>query len=378
MKLCSVSDWKRKAVRIASEFAGSGLLHRRRLADIAIRVSITGVRGKSTAVRWLHDILHDRGYDTYARVTGVSPVSVYNGTEHRVDRPEEVRLHEHERELRRFGKIDAAVVENQGTRPYTTRLVNEQYVRPHVVFLTNVREDHLDTLGESRLRIARALARSVPEGTHVVCGVQDETIRAYLNGEFERRNATASYVQVPAEHRHIPGAEIVYGLDQVLHTVGEPPIEPAQRETYLDRMRVSWMTVPHGQVYDAAAVTDTRSVELVRRQLVGESREVIQPLLYLQANRRGQTASFLEYLELLAAHDRIAQARVVGGDAELFARHASFPVVTHDEATEAPGDVLEAALEDGWPVLVTGTAVSAFTRELSRRVTCLRIEGIFA
>ena len=374
----SVGDLKRTALRVASEFAGSGPLHRRRLADIAIRVSVTGVRGKSTAARWLHDIFHDRGYDTYAKVTGVRPVSIYNGVEHEIDRPERVRLYENERELRRFGDVEAAVVENQGIRPYTTRLVNEQYVRPHVVFLTNVREDHLDTLGESRLKIARALARSVPEGTHVVCGVQDERLKDYLNSELERRNATASYVQVPAQHRHIPGAEVVYGLDQVLHTVGEPPLDPDRREAYLDRMTVSWMTVPQGRVYNAAAVNDTRSVELVRRQLVGETREVIQPLVYLRADRRGRTASFLEYLDLLAAHDRIEQARVVGQDAELFARHASFPVVTHDEETEAPGDVLEAALEDGWPVVVMGNTVSEFMQELSRRLTCLRIEGIFA
>jgi len=101
-------------------------------------------------------------------------------------------------------------------------------------------------------------------------------------------------------------------------------------------------------------------------------------LLYLRADRRGRTASFLEYLELLATHDRIEQARVVGQDAGLFARHASFPVVTHDEETEAPGEVLAAALEDGWPVLVMGNTVSEFMQDLSRRLTCLRIEGIFA
>jgi hypothetical protein len=374
----SAGDLKRKALHVASEFAGSGPLHRRRLADIAVRVSVTGVRGKSTATRWLHDILYDRGYDTYAKVTGTDPVSIYNGTEHEIDRPEKVTLYENERELRKFGNVEAAVVENQGIRPYTTRLVNEQYVRPHVVFLTNVREDHLDTLGENRLKIARALARSVPEGTHVVCGVQNERIKDYLNSELERRNATASYVQVPAQHRHIPGAEVVHGLNQVLHTVGEPPLDPDRREAYLDRMTVSWMTVPQGRVYDAAAVNDTRSVELVRRQLVGESREVIQPLVYLRADRRGRTASFLEYLDLLETHDRIEQARVVGQEAGLFARHASFPVVTHDEETEAPGEVLAAALGDGWPVLVMGNTVSEFMKDLSRRLTCLRIEGIFA
>lgn len=372
-----VGAWKQKALQVASEFAGSGPLHRRRLADVDIRVSVTGIRGKSTAVRWLQEVFHDRGYDTYAKVTGTQPVSIYNGTEHEIDRPEKVRLYENERELRRFGNIDAAVVENQGIRPYTTRLVNQQYVRPHVVFLTNVRKDHLDTLGENRLKVTRALARSVPEGTHVVCGVQDEAIKEYLNKELKRRDATASYIQVPAKHRHIPGTEVVYGLDQVLHTVGEPPLEPAEREAYLDRMTVSWMTIPQGRVYNAAAVNDTRSVELIRRQLVGESKAVIQPLLYLREDRRGRTASFLEYLELLAKHDRIEQARVVGRDAALFARRASFPVVVHGEDGEPPADVLDAAVGDGWPVVVMGNTVSDFMQELSRRITCLRIEALF-
>jgi hypothetical protein len=34
----------------------------------------------------------------------------------------------------------------------------------------------------------------------------------------------------------------------VLHTVGEPPLDPDRREAYLDRMTVSWMTVPQGRV----------------------------------------------------------------------------------------------------------------------------------
>lgn len=352
--------WSRRLVEIGKRFAGSGPVHRQRLANIDIRIAVSGVRGKSTAVRWLHDILHARGYDTYAKVTGTDPLSIHNGTEHAIERPTNVRLYENERQLRRFDDVDAAIVENQGIRHYTTRLVNSQYVRPQVVFLTNIREDHLDTLGENRAKIARALARSIPEGTHVVCGERDQHLKEYIDAELARRNATVSYVHVPRTHREVPGAELVYGLDLVLQAVDEPPLDDAERERYLGRMDVSWTQLPGGRVYNAAAVNDTRSVELVRRHLVGERDGPIQPVLYLREDRRGRTAAFLRYLEALADRGLVKQVRVVGRDAETFARHASFPVVIHDEADESPAQVLDDALADGWPVILMGNAVPEF------------------
>lgn len=356
----------RKLPEIGKEVAGSGPLHRHRLEDMDIRIAVSGVRGKSTAVRWLHDILHVRGYDTYAKVTGTEPVSIHNGTVHPIDRPVKVRLYENERQLKRFGPVDAAVVENQGIRPYTTRLVNEQFVQPDVVFLTNIREDHLDTLGATRGAIARSLARAVPAGTHVICGEQDPKIREYLTAELGRRDAICRFVELPKTDRTLPGAELVYGLDAVLQQVGEEPLSPAARKKYLDRLRVSWTQLSDGQVHNAAAVNDIQSLELVRRQLVDS--EQIQPLVYLRGDRRGRTAAFYRYLGVLAEREVIEQARVVGKGAQLVARRASFPVIAHDADAENPAAVLDAALSDGWPVLVMGNTVSSFMDGLSAAI----------
>lgn len=364
----STPEWSRRLLEIGKRFAASGPLHRQRLANIDIRIAVSGIRGKSTAVRWLHDVLHARGYDTYAKVTGIDPLSIYNGNEYEIERPAKVRLYENERQLRRFDNIDAAVVENQGIRHYTTRLINSQYVRPQVVFLTNIREDHLDTLGETRVKIARALARSIPKNTHVVCGEQNQELREYIDAELDRRNGTVSYIHVPEPHQEIPGAELVYGLDPVLQAVDEPPLDDAERERYLGQMKVSWTQLPDGRVYNAAAVNDTQSVELVRRYLTSEREEPIQPLVYLREDRRGRTVAFLRYLETLADRGDIEQARVVGRDSGTFARHASFPVVIHDEADESPDQVLEEALADGWPVLLMGNTVPEFMQELGETI----------
>ena len=345
-------------------FAG-GPIHRRWLADVDVRISVTGVRGKSTATRWLHDVFYDRGYDTYAKITGVEPISVYNDTVHDIERGPTARLYENERELRRFGNVDAAIVENQGLREYTMRLVNEQFVRPDVVFLTNAREDHLDTLGGDRLDVARSLARSIPSGAQVISGEHDPTIRRYLDAELNRRDATVTHLEIPAEHRTLPGAEIVYGLNPILRAVDEQPLNEATIESYLRQMDVYWTHLQNGRVFNAAAANDAQSTELIRRRLLRRGEETIQPLLYLRDDRRGRTATFFRYLESLADQGAIEQARIVGGGAELIARRASFPVVVHDEDAEDPGRVLEAAVSDGWPVMLMGNTVSAFMRGMA-------------
>lgn len=361
-------EWGERLLDTGKEFAASGPLHRRRLSNIGTRISVSGVRGKSTAVRWLHDVFYRRDYDTYSKVTGIDPISRYNETEREVARGAKVRLYENERELGAFDTIDAAIVENQGIREYTTRLVNEQFVRPHVVFLTNIREDHLDTMGGNRLAIARSLARSIPSGTHVVSGEQDPRIKEYLEAELDRRDATVTHVRLPPERKATLGAELAYGLNPVLRAVDEPLLDETELESYLDRIAVSWTRLPDGRVFDAAAANDTQSTEFIRRRLTAASDEVVQPLLYLRADRRGRTAAFVRYLDALADRGAVEQVRVVGRDARLFDRHSSCPVIVHDEDATSPTELLDAALADGWPVLLMGNTVSEFMETLATTV----------
>jgi hypothetical protein len=389
----------RTAVR---QFAGAGPIHRRRLDGAELRIAVAGVRGKSTAVEWLRRALSERGHRTYAKVTGVEPTSIVDGFRFPVSRSEPVRLYENEREVRRFAPFDAAVIENQGIRDYTTRLVNEQFVRPHIVFLTNVREDHLDTLGASRRHVARSLARAVPDATTVVCGEQDPDLREKLTVELDRRDAPVHYVEIPDEHRHVPGAEIAFGVDETLRRAGERPLTDRRIQSHLTSMRPEWRHLPEGRVFDAAAANDVQSTELLRRALVADG-EVIQPIVRLRADRRGRSASFLRYLNRLAAEGAIERVRVLGSVPPAFVRRADFEVLVHDDvaaegrgpregnesdrdrsrdrslpsgrdrsesdatgagdAPAADGEVpdavavLDTALADGWPVVLMGNTV---------------------
>ncbi|MFB6161089.1 MAG: hypothetical protein ABEJ61_07930 [Haloferacaceae archaeon] len=187
----------RRVVDRAWRLLTRGRTHRDRLADVDVRIAVSGVRGKSSLTAWLHDAFVARGYDTYAKVTGERPHSLYNGHRHPIERTGPTKLYETAREIRRFDPRDVVVVENQGIREYTTRLVNEDYVDPTIVVVTNVRRDHLDTLGANEFEIARALARSVPAGTRVVTAERNEVLAAYLERELARRDATLTRVIDP-------------------------------------------------------------------------------------------------------------------------------------------------------------------------------------
>ena len=344
-----------------------GINHRQRLEDIDVKIVVSGTRGKSGTTERLYEILCAREYDAYAKVTGNHPLSLYDGEENPIDRGDRVTLYENVRELRKYADAEALILENQGITDYTTRMMNEAFGQPDVLVVTNVRQDHRDTLGGSRAKIARAFARATPPGTHVVSGEQDPQLCSYLERELEEIGATITHVDVPDRHSDVPGAECVYAIDCVLEQIGEAPLSDHLRESMLDSLRVEWVHALGGRVYNAADVNDVESTEMVRRSLVDDS-EQIQPFVYLRRDRRARTASFQEYLETLYDRGAIEQARVAGSHTELFAEKSSFPVICHDAETESAIDVLEASIDDGWPVLVMGNTVAEFMRDLDDEI----------
>ncbi|MWG36400.1 Mur ligase family protein [Halomarina oriensis] len=347
-------------------FVTRGPDHRERLADIDTRIVVSGTRGKSGTTERLHDVFDARGYDTGAKITGNRPAMLRGDERRPITRGERVTLYENERELRENPPDDVLVVENQAISDYTTRMVAEQFVDPDVVVLTNVRRDHLDTLGGDRLAIARALARAIPAGTHVVNGEQSPALRECLETELDRRGATVSHVSVPDEHANVPGAESIYALNEVLDAVGEEPLSRELLGGYLDEMRVEWRAIEGGHVFNAASVNDTESTEVVRRALAADRPGTIQPLFYIRGDRRGRTAAFLEYLSECYEQGVFEQVRVAGDDTARFARRAPFPVVRHDG--DDPATVLDAALDDGWPVFLVGNTVADFMRGMEAEV----------
>lgn len=341
-----------------------GPSHEDRLAATEQTVVVSGTRGKSAATRWLYEILYSRGGDVFAKITGNRPLVLYDGETHEIERSRRVTLYENEEQLRQFAPVETVILENQAIGEYTTRLIHERFAKPDLVFLTNIRRDHLDQLGRDPIEIARAFARTIPDGVTLVVGEQHPVLHEALENELTGSEISLRTVSVPERVTKVPAAETIYGLNEVLKALGEQPLSERRLAAYLDEMRVEWTHLPGGKVYNAASVNDVDSTEITRQALDDPETETIQPLIYLRADRRARTVSFLSYLADLYEDGVFELARAVGPHAELFARQAPFPVATHAE-TEPAGAVLDAALAPGWPVFIIGNTVPEFMRELS-------------
>lgn len=368
---------------------GPGRRYRATVGAVDTRIGVSGIRGKSTLVRLLHDVLHERGTETFAKATGDRPVTLVNGEERPIERRgAQVTLYENRYLLTRAAErlaaadpesVGVAVFENHAITEYTMRVFNETFLRPQVVAVTNLRTDHTETLGRTRQDIARSFARSIPAGTRVVCGERNDAVYDYFAQELRARDATVTRVDVPAEFRDLPGAEVVFAANGVLAAIDEPPAADERLRERLAAMQPSWRRLEGGgRVFNAAKVNDVESTELFRRQLVGDGddAELVCPFVFLRGDRRGRTASFAGYLERLAERGHIDRAHVAGANAGTLARRLDVETTVHDAATTDPTAVLDAALAEGQPVLTMANTVHPFMRALVEAITARTVESV--
>jgi hypothetical protein len=350
-----------------------GIHHRKTLDRIDTRIVVAGSRGKSSTARRLDDVFNRRDFDTLTKITGNHPTLIHNGELHPIERlGPRTTLYENisvigefAPELDHYSPDDVAIFENQGITEYTTRLINRQLFDPTIVVLTNVRQDHNDTLGKTRTDIARSLARSVPSGAHVVSGEQHPTLHEYMREEIERRGGTIEQVEIPDRHEGMLGAETAHAIDAVLSFLDEPPLPEGELEAFLDAMQPEWTRLPGKRVFDAAEVNDVESTEMVRRSLVDD--EQILPFVYLRRDRRGRTASFASYIDLLYERGKIDRVHVGGANTRAFAANVDLPVTRHDAGADAT-DVLEVLLSEDQPVVLMGNTVDEFMRDMTSAI----------
>lgn len=353
--------------------------HFERVEQTPARVTVTGVRGKSTVVRWLNETLVDRGYETYAKVTGDHAVSYHNLEKTTIDRDGVTRLYENAAEFAAHHPVDAAIVENQGIREYTTRLANELF-DPQVVILLNVRRDHQSTLGDDLDDIARVFSRTVPENATVISGDRNDAINAYLRAEFQKtgtefRVADPEGAESPLAD--VFGARSALVVSEALRELGFDPLSPRQIQDYVTALHREWgwrRLDGGGLVANGAMMNDIESTELLRQFLVDRLDDTtVTPFVYTRRDRAGRTAAFVQYLNWLHRNDLVGRIHAAGTQDRLLQRRVDAEVVRHGES-EAPSAVLDATLDDGHPVYMMGNTVAEFMRDLTDEIDRRTIE----
>lgn len=394
-KITSLKIDQKEILKCPKCFFEIGDKHRNLLKRTSLRIAVMGVRGKSSTVHRLAEIFTRKGYKTFAKVTGNKPHLILNGFVIPIERFDPaVALYENIRSYMEITPVlesyseklkkDVAIIENQAITEYTTRMVNEIFFKPDIVVITNVRQDHLATLGKNKQEIARSFARSVPKGTIVISGEQNEVLSEYMKKEIEKHGSVFKQVEIPPEHKGLLGAETVHALNFVLKEINEVPLSFEELDSYIQLMQPKWLELGIEEIettesmsgnqspfllFNAAEVNDVESTEMIRRLLAGKDK--ILPFLYLREERRDRSYSFVNYLNFLSEKGYIEEVHLAGKNTSPFARKIKVPTVEYKNSDDVK-KVLDNLLAVKKPVILMGNTVDEFMRkmevEISRRI----------
>ncbi len=141
--------------------------HRRRLAQIPVRIHVNGTRGKSSVARLIAAGMRYAGVRTCCKTTGTLPRMIMpDGSEYPVFRPAKANVIEQLRIVAAAleAEAEALVLECMALIPALQWLCEDKLVRATHAVITNAREDHLDVMGPTGRDVALALAGMVPVG----------------------------------------------------------------------------------------------------------------------------------------------------------------------------------------------------------------------
>jgi poly-gamma-glutamate synthase PgsB/CapB len=163
--------------------------HQQRLEQLAVRVHVNGIRGKSSVTRLVAAVLREAGFVTVAKTTGsAARVIGPRGDETEIRRRGSPTINEQVDVLRDHVRpgVEAIVIECMAVRPIYQEYAQDRMVRSDITVITNVRADHQEEMGETLEEIADAMSVTIPRGGVLITSEARADLRERL-----RRNAAA-------------------------------------------------------------------------------------------------------------------------------------------------------------------------------------------
>ena len=163
--------------------------HQRRLEQLAVRVHVNGIRGKSTVTRLVAAVLREGGYVTVAKTTGsAARVISPSGAESQIRRRGAPTIFEQVDVVEEHVNkdVEALVLECMAVRPLYQQYAEDHMVRSDITIITNVRMDHQEEMGETLEEIADSMSLTIPRGGVLITAEERPDLRERL-----RRNAAS-------------------------------------------------------------------------------------------------------------------------------------------------------------------------------------------
>lgn len=127
-------------------------------------IHVNGIRGKSTVSRLIDAGLRESDYKIFTKVTGTSPkiINTFN-EEIAINRKGKANIREQVEVLKWATKenTEILILECMAVNPEFQKICENSILKANISVITNVREDHLDEMGENLDEIAEALANTI-------------------------------------------------------------------------------------------------------------------------------------------------------------------------------------------------------------------------
>jgi len=182
------------AILFAIYITNSVLIERKHshlvLEEFEHRIHVNGIRGKSTVTRLIAASLREGGINTLGKTTG-SAARLVIGHRKDIEIPRtEADIAEQKQIIDTYkGQGYRAIVfECMAINPIYQKYLEEKIMHSTIGVITNIREDHMDMLGQTLPEIARNLCATIPKNGHLITAETNPKLLTILRKECKRRN----------------------------------------------------------------------------------------------------------------------------------------------------------------------------------------------
>ena len=158
---------------------------------IPLRISVTGTRGKTTVVRLLASVLRENGSCVLAKTTGSSPQLILpDGSERTIKRRGMPTILEQKKLLSKAAqeKADVLISEVMSIHPENHYIESQRILKPHLVILTNIRDDHRDAMGSTDEELTDTFCPDIPKSVKMF--LPKKEMRTQLKTTIEQKYGT--------------------------------------------------------------------------------------------------------------------------------------------------------------------------------------------
>jgi poly-gamma-glutamate synthase PgsB/CapB len=184
------------AIAVLAYWRVALVAHQRRLVQLAVRVHVNGIRGKSTVTRLVAGVLREGGHVTVAKTTGsAARVIGPRGEETPIHRRGAATINEQINVVSEHvdEDVDALVIECMAVRPIYQQYAQDAMVRSDITVITNVREDHQEEMGETLEAIADSMSLTIPRNGVLITAEDRPALRDRLERNARARGSRMVY-----------------------------------------------------------------------------------------------------------------------------------------------------------------------------------------